>query len=93
MKNLFYHQTEVEREVRRRITVALWAYAYEVKNDPIATDHQFDMECRRINLSIDTPRPDLDKWFKENFNPSTGMWIHEHPDLKRIEELYNAYHT
>jgi len=89
MRNLFYHQTTIEKEVKRRINVALWAYAYEVANDPLVSDHQFDQECLKVNLSIDTPRPHLDKWFRENFSPETGSWIHSHPDLKRLEELYN----
>jgi hypothetical protein len=92
MYHLFYHQTGVEKEVRRRINVALWAYAYEIENQPIVTDAQFDEECKRIDLSIDTPRPHLDIWFRNNFVPYTGSWIYQHPNLKRLKELYNAYH-
>ena len=35
-------ESEVERERRRRINVALWAYAYEERDDPIVDDATFD---------------------------------------------------
>ena len=35
----------------------------------------------------------MDKWFKNHFDPSTGQWIHKHPNLKRIDELYRSIFT
>lgn len=81
---------EVER--RRRIMVSVWAYAYELASPPVSLvpDHIFDAECYMLaaGLHIDTDRLDLDYWFRGSFDPSTGMWIHKHPELDKIERLY-----
>lgn len=66
------------------------AYAYEIMNKPIMTDSEFDTLNRSIDLSIATRRPDLDKWFKENWSSNTGAWIWKHPDLERIAGLVEA---
>lgn len=74
-------------ETRRRIRLAIAAYAYEVLMDPIMTDSEFDDLARSVDLSVSTRRPDLDKWFRSRFSPHTGMWIHSHPDRARVEQL------
>lgn len=80
--------TRREIETRRRILVSLWSFAYEFKNHSMVSDGRFDEECRRVNLSILTNRPDLDFWFNVNFQPHTGMWIHKHPELYKLQQLY-----
>lgn len=89
--NLFHARLRVEIETRRRIMVAVWAYAYEFENVSIVSDHHFDAECLKVNLSISTMRPDLDKWFRAEFDPSTGVWIHNHPELDKIKALYERW--
>lgn len=75
-------------EKRRRICVALWAYAYEIMDDPLVPDEMFDRICREIDIDIPTDRPNLDQWFREQFDPSTGMWIHRHPEMDGIRRIY-----
>ena len=77
-----------ENEKRRRIRLALWAYAYEIRDHSLVSDQEFDTEARLVDLSVDTDRPDLDVWYRENFAPYTGSWIHKHPELSRIEKTY-----
>ncbi len=72
--------TPVERERRRRIQVAVWAYAYEVHDESLVPDAVYDRVCREVDVSVDTGRPDLDAWFRSEFDPSTGFWVHSHPD-------------
>lgn len=78
-------------ETRNRIRLAVAAWAYEVHADPIMPDDMFD----RIALSIDvrkpTARPDLDEWFRENFNPHTGMWVLNHPERDKLDALYRSF--
>lgn len=74
-------------EIRNRIRIALAALAYEKYDDPIMDDASFDALAREIDLSVETGRPDLDKWFRENFNPSTGSWVWKHPELEKLEKL------
>lgn len=86
-------KTPVEIERRRRIKLSIWAYAYEFHDHSIVPDAMFDVESYCVDLSIDTDRPDLDFWFRANFNPCTGQWIHNHPDLVRIGQLYKEFYT
>lgn len=71
-------------ETRRRIRLSLAAYTYEALMVSIMSDIEFDELARSIDLTIDTRRPDLDKWFRKNFQPHTGMWIHGHPERERL---------
>lgn len=83
-------KTAAQIETRKRILVAVAAYAYEMRNVSIMSDAEFDSLARSIDLKIATGRIEMDIWFMCNFNPSTGMWIWNHPDLKGIERIYNA---
>lgn len=78
----------VELETKLHIQLSIAAYAYEIEHDSLISDHEFDEACKQVDLSIDTTRPHLDAYFREHFDPSTGMWIHFHPELARIRELY-----
>jgi len=83
---------EVCQETKRRIKLAVCAYAYEVKNVTIISDHEYDAECLKINLYACTSRPDLDWWFYNNFDPSTGVWVRNHPELNGIINIYRRYY-
>ena len=81
-------------EVQRRIRLCIAAYQYELQPEgkQVMTDAEFDEECLKVDLTVDTPRPDLDKWWRSKFQPFTGSWINTHPDLERIREIYNMYY-
>lgn len=85
--------TPCEVETRRRIRIAIAAYAYEITANNTMTDQEYDSESLILqkNLHIDTTRPHLDKWFRENFEPDTGMWIHNHPELDKLASYYYRY--
>ena len=76
----------VEIERRNRIRVLLWAYAYEVKGVSLVSDSEFDTVASDINTEVRTGK--WDEWFSKEFNPYTGMWIHNFPDLQGLEKLY-----
>lgn len=73
---------------RLRIRLALAAYAYEFEHDSILTDGEFDAMSLLVDASVGTGAPDLDLFFMEEFDPSTGNWIHQHPELDRVQRLY-----
>lgn len=75
----------VEIECRHRINASLWAYAYEIMDDPLVSDEQYDRVCREINPAIKTGR--LDTFFAEEFDPSTGMWIYKHPEVMVVGQF------
>lgn len=76
---------EVER--RRRIRVACWAYAYEVLDVSLVSDHRFDEECKLIDPKVSTGNPRLDSFFRKTFAAHTGQWVHKHPDIARLDYL------
>lgn len=73
---------------RLRIRLALAAYAYEFEHDSILTDAEFDAMSLLVDASVGTGWPELDLFFMEEFDPSTGNWIHQHPELDGIRRLY-----
>ncbi len=85
--DLFQWGNPIEVERRRRIQLTLWAYAYEIADAPLVIDGRFDTECRQSDLSINTGH--LDDWWRTCFNPSTGMWIHMHPELDKVRKMYD----
>ena len=96
MKKQFYKNktkwgTRIEKERRRRIKLAIWAYAYEIENDSIVTDEIFDKESYLVDESIKTGNKKLDDFFVNEFEPCTGSWIHQHPELDKIRKIYNDY--
>lgn len=83
--------TPVERERRNRIRISVWAYAYEVMDDPLVSDARYDKVSRRIEPNVVTGHPKLDKFFKKHFSPDTGMWVRVHPDKAKLHSLYLRY--
>lgn len=74
-------------ETRNRIRLAVAAYAYEVEDSPIMSDAEFDRLARSIRPTMTTGSARLDWFFLTQFDPSTGVWVHKHPDkagLRRI---------
>lgn len=78
----------VDRQTRVRINVAVYAYAYEIMDDPVATDAEFDNLCAEVKVSIDTRNQIMDKWFRDNFSPHTGSWVWSHPDKAGLHKYY-----
>lgn len=92
MRDLFPRLTwgsVVEIETRHRIQVLMHAYRYEVMGESVISDHDYDKLAYSIDLSIDTNRPDLDRWFRKEFQPSTGSWIHCYPERDKLKALIN----
>jgi hypothetical protein len=56
------------------------------------SDAEFDKMCIDVDLKVDTGNKLLDSYFKKNFDPSTGQWIHKHPELDKITKLYEDYY-
>jgi len=81
----------IEQERRRRIRVCVAAYAYEVKNMSIMSDAEFDEMCLEISPMRPTGNAEVDTFFRKHFNPSTGMWIRQHPDLTGIARVYEKH--
>lgn len=82
--------TAVEQERRNRILLSIAAYAYEIENDPVMGDSDFDALAFEIKPEVLTGHPVLDEFFQTEFSPSTGMWIRKHPE---IESVANRLHT
>ena len=81
---------EVER--RNRIKLSVAAFAYEVVGQSIMSDAEFDTLARAIRPHVATGKSNLDAFFLSQFSPDTGMWIHKHPELAKIESLYYRHY-
>lgn len=82
----------IEVEVRRRIRLSVATYAYEIMNEHIMPDFEWDLLAQQINPKLGTCHPVIDEFFAAQFSPMTGMWIHNHPDLGGIKRLYDRHH-
>lgn len=78
----------VEIERRRRIRLSLAAYSYEMLDNPIMSDGEFDDECKLVDKTMSTGNRLLDDFFLHEFEPDTGQWIHKHPELDKLKALY-----
>lgn len=85
--------TGINQEIRNRIRLTIAAYAYEMEDNPIMTDFEFDELSRSINPKEKTGNKKLDNFFKKHFNPDTGMWIRQHPELDKVAYLYERYYN
>lgn len=79
--------SKIDEERRRRIRIALAAWAYERYDNPIIDDAEFDALARQINPAIKTGHKKLDRFFAKEFNPSTGSWIWRHPELAAVDAV------
>ena len=83
----------INEEIRRRIKLSVAAYAYEVKNDSIMSDADFDEQCKLVDVLKSTGNKKIDNFFRNHFDASTGQWIHKHPEIDKISELYRKYYS
>jgi len=84
--------TKVEYQRWLRINLSIAAYAYEVKGDSIIDDAKFDSLSLEVDTSIETGNKKMDTFFKREFDPSTGQWIHKHPELNVIASIYEKHY-
>lgn len=81
-----------EKQTRLRIFLSVCAYAYEVENFSIIDDDVFDILSKLIDKQMTTGNKMLDKFFKYEFDSSTGQWIHSHPELDNIVSIYEKHY-
>ena len=85
------HTPEINQEIKNRIKLSIAAYAYEYKSDPIMSDDDFDQLALKINPQENTGNIKLDNFFRKHFAADTGLWVRKHPELNKLEWLYNEY--
>ena len=81
-------EKRIEIERRNRIRASLGAYAYEIMDDPIFSDAEYDAICLKIQPEVDTGHEVMDDFFRTEFSPDTGMWINRHPEWQDIARIY-----
>lgn len=86
VNDVYTPEASAQRRLRIRLSVA--AYAYEFESMSLMADEDFDGDCRAVKPEIETGHPVMDEFFKTEFSPSTGMWIHKHPELYLVEIYY-----
>lgn len=84
--------TPVEIERRNRIRLSVAAYAYEVLNESIMSDGEFDALAMQVEPSVLTGHPQLDAFFMAKFDPFTGVWVRQHPDQRGLLRICQEVH-
>ena len=85
--------SKVEVERRNRIRLAVAAYAYEFRNTSIMSDGEFDELAKQIDPTVATGHAVMDRFFATQFQPDTGQWIHKHPELGKLVNLYQKHYA
>lgn len=80
---------EIDPEKRNRIRVAVAAYAYEFESDQVMSDAEYDELARSIDPRVETGHEVLDEFFRTDFSPVTGQWVHAHPERDKLRDLYH----
>ena len=80
------------QEIKNRIRLSVYAYAYEFMNDSLVDDAEFDRLSQEIDLTITTGNEEMDSFFAREFIADSGMWIRKHPNLERVKELYENFY-
>ena len=80
------------QEIKNRIRLSVYAYAYEFMNDSLVDDAEFDRLSQEIDLNIITGNEEMDSFFAREFIADSGMWIRKHPELNRIKGLYENFY-
>ena len=78
-------------ETRNRIRCSVAAYAYEIMDDPIISDGDFDRLAYSIKPHVRTGNAGLDLFFAVVFQPHTGQWVRSHPDLAGLHRAYRIH--
>lgn len=79
------------KEIRNRILISVYAYAYEFLNESLIDDYEYDKLAQEINVNVSTNNIILDKFFNDCYVSYSGSWILKHPEIEKIREIYNKY--
>tara|TARA_Y100000004_G_C8755801_1_gene344378 strand:+ start:340 stop:603 length:264 start_codon:yes stop_codon:yes gene_type:complete len=79
------------KEIRNRILISVYAYAYEFLNESLIDDYEYDKLAQEIDVNVSTNNMMLDKFFKDCYVSYSGSWILNHPEIEKIREIYNKY--
>lgn len=84
--------TELVRHSRIKVAVAAWAY--ENNHRPIMSDAAYDELSLLVDAerNIATGNHRLDRFFQRHFDKDTGLWIHAHPNIPGLENIYARYY-
>lgn len=79
------------KEIRNRILISVYAYAYEFRNESLIDDYEYDKLAQEIDVNVSTNNMMLDKFFNDCYVSYSGSWILKHPEIEKIVEIYNKY--
>lgn len=83
-------QPDVAQEIRNRVLLSVAAYAYEMHDDSIIDDEEFDALSKAIQPQLQTGNTMLDIFFREEFDANTGMWVRRHPEQDKLKHIYDT---
>lgn len=78
----------INEEIRNRLKISVYAFAYEIKHDSLISDYEYDLLAKKINVNVSTNNKLLDEFFRDCYTPDSGMWVTKHPELGKLNKLY-----
>jgi hypothetical protein len=81
----------IERQRWLRIRLSVAAYAYEFEDTSVMSDGEFDKLSLEVDPKITTGNRKLDDFFRREFHPDTGQWVHKHPEKHKLKHIFNTY--
>lgn len=83
-----------ERVRRHRIRVSVAALAYEYNYRSVMSDTAYDTLANIVHkhINVATGNHRLDRFFQRHFTPHTGLWIHRHPNILGLINIYARYY-
>lgn len=88
--SIFDLTKEQKDQKKTRERLALWTYAKVFNHYTIVADHVYDANVLMYDPRIKTDCAELDKFFKEKFNPNDPNWIKLYPRMSELEDIYEA---
>jgi hypothetical protein len=82
-------RSSLEQEIKNRIDVAVYAYSYEIEHESLISDAEYDKLALSINPQVQTGNKVMDDFFLNEFDPCTGSWIYNHPNIEMLKRIYH----
>lgn len=77
----------------RRKQLASVTFGIELRGVSIMLESDWDRIAARIEPRVGTGNLLIDDFFAGCFSPMTTSWIHRHPELDKVGQLFDRYRT
>lgn len=84
---------EMRQQIWRRRQLASVTFGIELRGVSVMLATDWHRIAQGIDRSMGTCDPLLDEFWVTRFSPMTTKWIHDHPLLDEVAEVFDRYRT